>query len=490
MSIHHKDHQPKDGRLRKSDKLRTRTARVGVGATTVVGGYFAYKYGVSDLLDTQFVPQPDTYPQVVEGMVAVNEGIRIAAPVVGMGMLSTALYFGAAGRLSKKEKTLNRLAKTEYSGVDDIASSDHSSSIIFERIKKFRTGIGVAALGAVLTMSVSGVENDITNGSLRPIDAVTSQFVPDGESYHMLLQSEGNTFMDTSSIPKTQLDAVVLNGQAMGIDVIPFKKELMNINDTSAIELSVPDTAFTSLTSVEIDESCDTIPAIVDDTLGAKVGSTIDINGQSAQVVRVTDDAAQMNRSIAIVSDSDMNCLKEDTDSSYYGAIIPGASAQDIEELLAFDYDNRDIAVVSEADFKENNRDFWRANGTPIILILMGSIAILGGVAAANERKNALQRNIREIGMLNAAGVSMEDIKKVETRRALSETIRATMVAGPVAPLVAAAFNAAEVGLKVGVGPREVFVGGALTLAAKTIGARRAVDVIEKKIDLSQAVKG
>ena len=92
--------------------------------------------------------------------------------------------------------------------------------------------------------------------------------------------------------------------------------------------------------------------------------------------------------------------------------------------------------------------------------------------------------------MLNAAGVSMKDIKKVETRRALSETLRATAVAAPLAPLVAAAFNAAEVGLKVGVGPREIFVGSSLTLVAKVVGARTAANKVEKSLDLSQAVKG
>ena len=188
--------------MKNSGKFRNGVTAAGVGAASVAGGYLAFKYGASDLLDRQIVPQPETFSDVVSGIVAVNEGLRTAAPVVGFGMFSAAAYFAIAGKLNKKEKTLNKLAKTEYSGVEDISHIDRKPGNTRERVRKLQKGIGVAALGALLTMSVSGVEKDITNGSLRPIDAVTSRFVSAGENYHMLLQSEHNTFMDTSSIPK------------------------------------------------------------------------------------------------------------------------------------------------------------------------------------------------------------------------------------------------------------------------------------------------
>lgn len=472
---------------------RNTAVAAATGVVTVAAGYIAHKNGLdASILQSEIVPQPPTRTEVVDGMVVVNESLRYGAPVVALGALGTAAYFSITGHLGKKNRALNKLSKIEYSGVDDIQSvtkTDTLSGYAKERASRFKRGAGIAALAIVLTSATSGVEHEVSNGPLRPIDAVADLLSPNGEDYTLVLQDEKNTFMDDSVIAAHKFDAIQQRPED-GIAVIPFTKELMNINDKSALQVALPDETFTYLSGVEIDDTCDTVPVIVDDTVDAEVGETADINGTDVQVVAVQGDMAQMNRSIAIVSDTDMKeCLQDGADNSYFGAFVQGGTEQEVKELLE-SHDLGYLSTVSEADFKENNRDFWRANGTPVLLQLIGYIAIFGGMAAAGERKNALQRNVKEIGIMHAAGVDIRDIRAIEDRRALSETFRATIMAAPAIPAVAAAFNAAELGMKVGVGPRELAVGSMVTLGAKIIASRRAVKSFENNLDLSQAVKG
>lgn len=464
------------------------------GLTTLGAGYLAHKHGIdANILNSQIIPQPPTRPEVVDGMVAVNEGIRSAAPVVALGAFGTAAYFSITGRIGRKNRALNKLSKTEYSGVDDIQTLKETETLVDhakERVSKFKKGAGIAALAIVLTSATSGVEHEVSNGPLRPIDAVASLISPGADDYTLILQDEKNTFMDDSAVAPGSMQSIVTAGADAGMIIVPFSKELMNIDGKSALEVSLPDEVFESLAGVEVDDSCDTVPVIVDQTVGVPKGAITDINGIDVQVVSIKEDMAQMNRSIAIVSDTDMKeCLQDGADSSYFGAFVQNGTPEAVKELLR-ENGASELSVVTEASFLENNRDFWRANGTPVLLQLIALIAIFGGLAAAGERKNALQRNVKEIGIMHAAGVDIGDIRAIEDRRALSETIRATIMAAPAVPVVAAAFNAAELGMKVGVGPRELAVGSMVTLGAKIVASRRAVKSFENNLDLSQAVKG
>jgi len=55
---------------------------------------------------------------------------------------------------------------------------------------------------------------------------------------------------------------------------------------------------------------------------------------------------------------------------------------------------------------------------------------------------------------------------------------------------VAAAFNASELGVHIGVGFTEWSVGVALTMAAMLVATRRALARFERTLDLTLAVKG
>ena len=472
----------------RSFESTMRSAAAPLAAAGVIGvGTVGYYTGVlPELLNTQVTPEVPVIDGAVDAMVAVNETLRVTAPVVVLGMLGASAYYSVAGRFNSKQKAINHLSKTEYSGVGDIARSQADKMLgrSYSRMKKIAGVLGV--LSATLVMANSGLEKDVTEGSLRPIYALTDEVSDGNGQLHLILQSKNNTFMDDSVISVDTMSNFAEDAAKEDITVVPFSKELMNINDTSAIQIALPDDMFASIADKSVDQSCDTIPVIIDETLSAEEGQDVTINGQAAQVVDVRSNLAQMNRSVAILSDSDMRCLKSDADASYFGALALGGSTQDIEAIIG---SNSDMTAVTEERFYENNRDFWRANGTPVILILMGSIAVFGAAAMASKRESDLLHDIREIGTLNASGVSMKDIRRAESRRALRSSFNEALVAAPLAIGFVSAFNAAVSGLNVGVGPREVAVGAAINWASKEIAARKSISGLAKQIDLTQAVK-
>lgn len=474
---------------------RQTVAAIASGVLAVGTAYLAVKTGLSsELLDTTITPQPEAQPKIVDGFVIANETLREVAPAVTLGAISTGAYYYALGKMGSKGATLNKMANTEYSGVDEVIGSDKTfDGKLKERINnktaQFRRGTGVAALAILLTGATSGVEHEIANGPQRPIDKMYELLAPGNNSLSILVQGRNNTFMDDSDIDRTKIDNLITVSQAKNIRIVPFDKKLFNIDGKSALQISVPISTFEAIAKVEIDQSCQTVPVIIDETVGKKVGQTANINGVEAQVVGVSNNIAQMNRSIAVLSDRDMKqCLQDATDTSYFGAVVPDMPEKELTNLV--NSNGVSAEVIDQEHFEASNRRFWRANGTPILLQLIAYVGLFGGFAAAGERKSALQRNAREIGMLNAQGVDIKDIRRIENRRAVRETAKAAIIAAPAMPLVAGMFNMAEIGLKVGVGLRELCVGTAVTLAAKLIGGRKAAKKFGKNLDLSQAVKG
>ncbi len=476
------------------DKLKV-AAGAGIAAT---GAAVALSTGAGqELLDAQYIPDMPFYEGIVNGMVDVNEGLRDLAPFAAAGAVATGVYHKIMGNRSDREASLNRLARTEYSGVNDIATRKQDSGERFSRFanwaRRATRGRAVATLLVLIAASTSGIENKVTQGPIDgPIDGAIGFIAPGGDDdgHMLMLQSQNNTFMDDSDIDKNRIDQIEPEeGQA----VVPFDKKLHNIDDLSSLQVSVPDETYEARTGTEVEEGCSEPTALFDKTIDSE---RPDINGVEVENIGTLDDiagenVAQMNRSVAILPDSYLaDCVQGGTDYSYFGAVLSGFSEEEARQLLQENGLADDAAVVSEAQFKENNRDFWRFNATPVLLQLIAYSAILGGFAVAGNRRNALEKNIREVSNMHADGIQMRDIRSVERRKALRDTAIATALAAPAIPAASALLNAAERGLYTGVGLRELMVGSTVVLLAKLIGGRRAVKSFEKDLDVAQAVKG
>lgn len=479
----------------------------GVGMAGLAGAVVYARIGtnlgemtqhVSGWLDAKFTPEPRVIPNIVDGFVAVNEGLRkVALPTIALGGIATAKVIRDASKGSPRNQTRTMLAKSDYSGVDALAADEYLADAntkrkLRARISHFGAGAGVAALTVLLTGGTSGVENEISNGPLRPIERIFDDLAEDNGPRYILAQSQNITFMGDSYLNRAKTDQLARSAASKGVSVVPFIKALPDIGDRTGLVIAVPDKVFAAQTGLEYDAGCERPPILLDEANNAAIGETVKVNNADLEVAAKINGTAQMNRDVGIVPESVYEkCVMSEKDTPYFGAIVSGHQAQAVvKELInSSNFDNPPV-FMSEEKFEANNKEFWRKNGTPILLQMIGYIGAMGAFAIGSERRGTLQRNVREIGTLNALGVPMSEIKNIERRRVLLEAGKATAIAAPLMPLMAAAFNMAEVGLKVGIGIKEMAVGYTVTLAAKLFGSRRSFRRFQKNLSLSDAVKG
>ena len=141
-------------------------APVTFAGFAAIGAAGYYTGVLPELLDSQFSLNPPVLDGAVDGMIATNEGIRYAAPIVAAGMVGTVTAHALKARFNTKDRMLNKLSHVEYSGVDDIVDSNEKSSK-FASVKK--TLGGVAIVSATLIMSTTGLEKEISNGPIAPL---------------------------------------------------------------------------------------------------------------------------------------------------------------------------------------------------------------------------------------------------------------------------------------------------------------------------------
>ncbi|WP_370291143.1 hypothetical protein [Nocardioides sp.] len=451
----------------------------------VLAGVVLALGGSADVLGpTEVSPQPGFVPGAVDALVAIVRAVRAVAPFAAL--LGLAVFFAtwSLGALDRRRRLVARLARIEYSGIDRVSGRESPRGPA-RWVRRQVRGTGLAVLAIVLVGATSGIENEVTNGPLRPVEALTDTLA-DGRPVTFVLQGPDITFMDDSAIEVARMGDLVDDAP---FPMIPFGKHLFNLDGKSALQLSIPDAVFARLSGEAVSSTCVGRTVLVDDTVGSEVGETISLNGTRLRVAGVLDGVAQMNRSIAILADSTArDCVLHGTSSAFFGAIALTGDRDAVDDVLV--RAQVEASAVTEAHFLEENRDFWRANATPLILQLILYLALFSGFAAAGERQSALQRNIREIGMLNATGVDFRALQAIEMRRALSITVRATVIAAPLMVPVAAAFNASELGVQIGVGLVEVSVGFSITLVAMLAASRRALSQFRRRLDLPMAVKG
>lgn len=435
--------------------------------------------------DATVAPLPGHVPGAVDWLVAVVNAIRLVSPFVAVVGVISFVGLLVAGSRTERGRMLASMATTEFSGVDHLEGGERRRPRWFRAVVGFVQGTGLAVLAIVLVGGTSGIEDEVTNGPLRPVEALEDLISPQGPTTYVF-QSRAVTFMDDSALPAPGVDQFVSISTA---PVVPFGKHLFNLDGRSSLQISVPQDVYERLVGRREASECAQRTVVVDDTVRAEVGDVVELNGVDLRVAAVRAGIAQMNRSVAILSDATVrDCILAGTSTAYFGAIVADDDLDRIEKGLASA--GLSARAISGTQFRELNRDFWRANATPLLLQLILYIALFSGFAAAGERQSILQRNAREIGMLNAMGVSFATLRAIERRRALHTTMRATLIAAPLMVPVAAAFNASELGVQISVGLTEVTVGFSLTLVAMLLASGRALSQFRRSLDLGLAVKG
>lgn len=488
---------------RESSAIR-RNVAIGAGVVgTAASVYLANKLQMipDNLLDMQIIPQPPVYDEIVDGMVATNTAIREVAPIAGIGAIGYGTVRLASRKFGKdtgRKAAMDELSTIDYSGIETLMAKEtgeRANRTFLDKIKARKnkaitTGVKLAFAATAIIGVSSGLEHEISNGPNRPVDKIIDA-VTGEDNAQIVLQAENNTFMDSSYVDADGAMEFVKEAEAAGITAVPFSKELPNIDGKSGLVLTFPDEFFEKFAGVELERGCSNAVAVSDEANSTQIGREISVNGETVEVVGKIQDAAQMNRDVAIMPQSQYEtCVRGIEESSEVFGVIIGGNDSVGREVFNESELSEEAALITEEVFRGNNREFWQKNGLPIVLQLMIYSGAFAAGAITEERLSSMRRNTQEIGILNAQGVSMSTIKAIERRRALRETAFAAAMAAPVMPVMAAVFNAAEFGLKAGVGLREVLVGYSLTLGAKLWGGQRAGKKFDKDLDLSKAVRG
>lgn len=477
------------------DEIQTVEAEQGkrnvtaIVAGTVAAGaavYVSYKFG-NNLIDARLTPDVPVVDTISQGITATSDTLRELAPAVA---IATGAGYAAASFASRKDNTwlaAKKMSETEYAGT---ATGKRS------RNKWLRMIAGTAIPATVLIAAAAGIEHEVSDGPTRAIDKAISTLSPDGQNTHFIVQNPETQFMNNSYVSKNGVGSFVQTAADHGVTALPFRRELPNITDSTgrsrtALMLGVPTPIFERISGQSnASTDCAEVPVVVDDAANVSVGDKLLINNQNSRVVATVSGASSMNR-ISVIQDEKTvaKCIQKNPDAPYYGVAVSG-KPDAIQAAFDASTVKNESSLVTAEQLKDFNRKFWQNNGTPILLQMMGYIAAFGYIANRNEKRASLQNSVRELGTLNAGGVSVKDIHRIETMKAVKETGVAAAVAVVAAPAFAAVINAAEWGLQTGISAREIAVGFTLTLFAKMFGARRAVRKFGKQLTPAEAMKG
>lgn len=457
----------------------------GAVAASAGGAYLSLKYG-SDIDMAQITPNVPVVSQIPQGINKLSDVLTATSLPIMTGALAAEAGIAYSARKNPRIKSITTAAKVDYAGTEAAGGSK-----VRRRIGNAIAGTGLAAV--VLVTAAAGINREVSDGPSRAIDKTIETLSPNNNNPYMVVQDETQQFMNNSYVSRQKANRLVALSVERGITAVPFNRELGDIRNGDNITnmtLGVPKPVFTEIhknsgSSVELpaEYDCNNVPVIIDGDTRIDVGQNIYVHNQSAEVVATVSGASSMNRMAVIEDEKDVaKCIQHNEDSDYYGIVVDAPKIE--AEQLFKDAGYKNEAHLIDADqFRDYNKRFWQSNGAPILLQLMGYIGGFAFIANRNERRASMQRNIKEISTLYAGGVTHKKLVQIESLRALRETTLVTLPAAVLAPAFAAGVNAAEWGIKVGIGAREVAVGFAITLAAKLFGARRAVKKMSTDIN-------
>lgn len=412
---------------------------------------------------------PNVADAVNAGMLSGLETVQNASPMLAAS--AAAIAMGAAWfdhRVSRD--TGNK-----------IAWRSATSSIRNKRGGPFRKAAAFVALTSAAALPIGataftlGLESGVRTGQLGVIDELSRSA---GIENDTLLVTQGgvDTPMDTSFVPQDVAEDVngagfyVLlpnvsekNGERM--DGLLFTNPLLE-NGTVKV---------TGLTGLDADKEVliNGTPQVVDETLDRGV--------------------AAMRREVLITSNDVAEEIMHttDEDGNYFGIVLPDEleNKESIQDHLDEKYGDGAYSVMTMGEFKEGVETFMANNGTAVLLLASIIAAAGGTVAEVGMVKREIDRKKKSIATLKAVGGTNYSAAAPEVQSAAYKLVGAIPLALVTAKLAETGANAANLGLGMNVGPRELLSGfvvvGLPSLVAGSIAARK----ITKSTSPVQAMK-
>lgn len=481
---------PEQGRVR-----RTLEAAVIAGGV-VAGAVVANKTGI---LDQKITPHSPVFEQITTGIIAGNDAIRTAAPYALAAGVATQLVEWRRAKKSLRDKQMLSYSRHDYSGLES-ATAENQKSSLRRKVATWTAGLLLAGSAATFITGSAAVEQEVSNGPTRAVKHLVDELGVPGQPTTFIASSENAHFMNRSYVHTSSLQKIENQARQNGqnITVNTFSEDLSSItypdgSTTTGLLIGMPREKLFGEHAYSAGMTCeDKIPVVADSALDAEVGDELELDGGiTTKVVGVTSESSSMNRAGLLMDrDAVLACYEKQVgveDPTTFGAVVSGADAETMNRIIEQAGVRDDAVAMSRDRLIQNNEKFWRANGTPILLQQILYLGGFAGVAIAGARLTALQQNTRELGAMLGLGIKERELKVIESMRGLATAIKATVIAAPAAVGLAAALNATERGLEVGVSARDALVAFTVLAASSIFGARRGVKKFIKNTDPAEA---
>lgn len=417
-----------------------------------------------------FSLSPNTADAVNAGLLTGLEAVQSASP--GIVAASAAVAMGAAWADQRRTKgTVNRLAWRSFT--EPLYTKGKSVA---------RKAVGAAALTVSAALPIGGVaftfglENAVRTGQLGVIDDITERAGMDEQDL-LITQGGVDTPMDTSFVPK----------------------EVAQYTGGEGIYTLLPN--FRESNGERMDGLLFSLPSLPDGTVyatgltGIKAGETVQINGID-QVIDETLDrkTAAMRREILIVSNDVAEEIMHtsDDEGNYFGVLVPkeDENRESLQNRLDEQYGEGKYSVLTIEDFKEGTETFMANNGTAVLLLTSVIAAMAGTVAETAAVRQRILNKKKSIAISKAIGGSNYAAAAPEVQAIYYKLLASLPLAGITAKTLEAGANAANLGLGMNVGPKELLaalvVVGAPSLG---FGARTARNIVRKTTPV-EAMRG
>lgn len=329
----------------------------------------------------------------------------------------------------------------------------------------------IASLAAGLTMLSGAIDQEITKGPTDSITAVAENF-PGGQDTRLIVQDATALPMTQSTVTGVLTGAIINEASERGIDAMPFVENLgaVTSNDEvlTSITYGMPTPADSPL-NWEASDGCEVIPVMVDSKSGLELGQDdVRLQGVPVEIVGEVSGMSAINR-VGIAADLNaiQQCI-EKGNPNFYGVALD-ASVQEAQEILVKANANigEVAAAISLDDYKQNSEDFWEKNVKPLTNIFALIASTLAFVSIANDISMRILRSRPQLANILATGISHNQIRLMETARALKEVPLATLLGFGGSVIASSAISAVVFGTQAAVGIREGLAGaGAVFLSS------------------------
>lgn len=358
--------------------------------------------------------------------------------------------------------------------------------------------IGVATLGTALM-----IEDGIHRGAGENISSMTKSLeeAHPGKEVVWTLQKGTNHFMNDSDLPPQIFQDIsateqVTNGSFM---TAPFYRDLVTIptpysENQAGMIISVSG-ASPILPEVKDGAICEMVPEekicdlkgdeiILDEGEGFNVGDNVEIRGHDFTVVGFPEeDQSLVNRLIAFTGVSE-----EMTNKDHYGYASLVENKEDAVKLMQDLGLNEEVDVLDTKEFLEANEDFWSHNGTPLLILLIGDIAVFAGVTFTSMKKFEQERDGPVLATLRAIGASKGQVAQQQYARNSIQISKGIVPGAAAAGVSTAAINSMLPGFAGTVTPKMIFASAGISLAVQAASVTKNV-LSGRKVGLADQMK-